>query len=137
MNLKIRTGPEPRTLFVSGAVSAGTAVMIGAFGAHGLRSALPGDMLAIFETGVRYQMYHAFALLATSWAAAQWGSRLPRSVAASGWFFGLGTIFFSGSLYILSITGIGWIGAMTPIGGVLFIAGWITLGYSAWKGARR
>jgi uncharacterized membrane protein YgdD (TMEM256/DUF423 family) len=128
-------GQESRTLFVAGAFSAGTAVMIGAFGAHALRSTIPADMLAVFETGVRYQMYHAIALLATSWSATQWGRSQPRSVAASGWCFGLGTVLFSGSLYVLSITGAGWMGAVTPIGGVLFIAGWITLAYSAYKGA--
>lgn len=135
MNSRAKAGPNPRALFTLGAFSAGTAVMTGAFGAHALRSALAPDMLAVFETGVRYQMYHALALLATSWSATQWGSHRPRSVAASAWCFGLGTVFFSGSLYILSITGAGWIGAVTPIGGVLFIAGWIALGYSAFKGA--
>ncbi len=135
MGSRATGGQEPRALYVLGAFSAGTAVMIGAFGAHALRAALPADMLAVFETGVRYHMYHAIALLATSWSATQWGSSQPRSVAASGWCFGLGTVLFSGSLYILSITGAGWLGAVTPIGGVLFIAGWITLGYSAFKGA--
>ncbi len=137
MDSRTKSGPEPNTLFALGACSAAIAVVMGAFGAHALRSILAADMLAVFETGVRYQMYHALALLATSWSAARWGLNQPRSVAAAGWCFGLGTVFFSGSLYILSVTGAGWIGAVTPIGGVFFVAGWIALGYSAFKGTSR
>jgi uncharacterized membrane protein YgdD (TMEM256/DUF423 family) len=112
-------------LFVAlGALSAFIAVAAGAFGAHALKSRLTPDMLAVFEVGVRYQMYHAFALIACAWAATKWPGTL---VNASGWLFVAGTIVFSGSLYALSLSGVRWLGMITPLGGLAFLAGWICL----------
>ena len=89
-------------------------------------------MLANFETGVRYQMYHALALLAVDWAVERWAaSRLP---AAAGWFFVAGTLLFSFSLYALALSGLGWLGAITPLGGVALAGGWLCLLLAAWRG---
>ncbi len=101
------------------------AVILGAFGAHGLRDKLAPEMLAVFEVGVRYHMYHALALLAVSLAPASlWSS--PATVAAA-WSWVGGILVFSGSLYALTLSGIKWLGAITPIGGVAFIVGWLAL----------
>jgi uncharacterized membrane protein YgdD (TMEM256/DUF423 family) len=113
-----------RTFFALGSLSAGLAVAAGAFGAHALRARLSAGDLATFETAARYQMYHALALLAVAWAAQQWPGALPR---AAGWLFVAGTVVFAGSLYTLVLTGQRWLGAVTPIGGVAFLAGWACL----------
>jgi uncharacterized membrane protein YgdD (TMEM256/DUF423 family) len=120
-----------RTFFILGALSGLVAVALGAFGAHTLRDRLSTDLLSIFETGVRYQMYHALALLLTAWAITRWAG--PFSVAA-GWLFVAGTVIFSGSLYALSLSGVRWLGAITPLGGVAFIVGWLCLALAAWRG---
>src|SRR6478736_8322726 len=113
-----------RTFLLVGAVAGLIAVGFGAFGAHGLRGRLSPDMLAVFETGVRYQMYHALAILAT----AALMSRLDgRAVHVAGWSFTAGILIFSGSLYALALTGTTMLGAITPIGGVAFLAGWAAL----------
>ena len=119
-----------RLFFLAGALSAFVGVAAGAFGAHGLKSRLGEDLLAVFETGVRYQMYHAFALFAAAWAAARWPGALT---GAAGWLFVVGTVVFSGSLYALSLTGQRWLGAITPIGGLAFLAGWLCLAAACWK----
>jgi len=117
-----------RMLAVLGALSAGLAVVAGAFAAHGLRARLAPELLAAFETGARYQMYHALGLLAVAWALGRW----PASAAAvAGWLFVAGTVLFSGSLYLLALGGPSWLGAVTPLGGVCFIAGWAVLAWSA------
>jgi uncharacterized membrane protein YgdD (TMEM256/DUF423 family) len=116
--------------FVMGAITAGIAVVLGAFGAHGLKSRVDPAMLAVFETGVRYQMYHALALLAVGLARVHWPSAL---FSAAGWFFLAGIAIFSGSLYLMTATGARWLGAITPIGGVAFILGWIALAAGAWR----
>jgi uncharacterized membrane protein YgdD (TMEM256/DUF423 family) len=113
-----------RQFFAAGCISGGLAVALGAFAAHALKARLALDMLSVFEVGVRYQMYHAFALLAAAWACARWPGR---AVSAAGWLFIAGTLIFSGSLYALSLTGQRWLGAVTPLGGVAFIAGWLCL----------
>lgn len=119
-----------RTFFLIGALSAFVGVAAGAFGAHGLKERLSAEMLAVFEIGVRYQMYHAFALIVSAWAQTRW----PGSLAnASGWLFVAGTIIFSGSLYALSLTGQRWLGAITPIGGLAFLAGWLCLAGACWR----
>lgn len=108
-----------------GAVAGALAVAAGAFGAHALADRLPVERLATFETGARYLMYHALALVGVALAVARW----PASTAwfqASGWLFILGMALFSGSLFVLSLTGIRWLGAITPLGGVAFIAGWVS-----------
>ncbi|HET6778890.1 MAG TPA: DUF423 domain-containing protein [Gemmatimonadales bacterium] len=113
-----------RVFFGLGAVSAMLAVAAGAFGAHALRARITPEHLTVFETGARYQMYHALALLAVAWAVARWPGSLP---VYAGWLFVLGSILFSGSLYILALTGIRWWGAVTLIGGAAFLAGWLCL----------
>lgn len=120
-----------RVFFTLGALSGLIAVAAGAFGAHTLRDHLSADMLATFETGVRYQMYHALALLFAAWATTRWPGSFT---TAAGWLFVIGTLIFSGSLYILSLTGLRWLGAITPLGGVAFIGGWLLLALAAWRG---
>ena len=114
-----------------GALLAALAVAAGAFGAHGLRGRLSPEMLAVYETGVRYQMYHSLALLAVAWAVARW----PGGPAAfAGWLFVAGIVVFSGSLYVLALSDLRWLGAITPLGGLAFIAGWLLLAWAAWRG---
>jgi uncharacterized membrane protein YgdD (TMEM256/DUF423 family) len=117
-----------RLFFSLGALSALVSVAAGAFGAHALRARLEPQALAVFETGARYQMYHAFGLLAVAWAIARWpgpwGDR-------AGWLFLVGTILFSGSLYALALSGVRWLGAITPLGGVAFLLGWVCLALAA------
>ena len=120
-----------RIFLVVGAALAGLAVAIGAFGAHGLRAMLSAQDLATFETSVRYHMYHALALLAVAWVSDRWPSA---AVTASGWSFVLGILVFSGSLYILVLSGQRWLGAVTPLGGVAFIVGWMLLAWAALRG---
>lgn len=119
-----------RFFFSAGSLSAFLAVALGAFAAHGLKGRLSPEMLNIFEVGVRYQMYHSLALLAVAWASSRWPGP---SVSAAGWFFMGGIIIFSGSLYILIFTGMRWLGAITPIGGVAFLLGWLLLAWGAWR----
>jgi uncharacterized membrane protein YgdD (TMEM256/DUF423 family) len=116
-----------RVFGIVGALSAFIAVAAGAFGAHALRSRLSAEMLAVFETGARYQMYHALALLAVSWSMQRWGNS---QFAWSGWLFIVGTVIFSGSLYVLSLTGMHWLGRITPLGGVSFLLGWLFLAWA-------
>ncbi len=116
-----------KCFFAIGSISAFIAVALGAFGAHGLKGRLDAEMLATFETGARYQMYHAFALLAVAWAQTRWPGT-PVNVA--GWLFVAGMILFSGSLYLLSLTGARWLGAVTPLGGLAFLAGWLCLAWA-------
>jgi uncharacterized membrane protein YgdD (TMEM256/DUF423 family) len=118
-----------RVFFAIGCVSAVVAVALGAFGAHGLRARLGPDLLTTFEIGVRYQMYHALALLAVGLALSRW----PSSAGVlAGWLFVAGTLVFSGSLYVLALSNLRWLGAITPIGGAAFIVGWIVLAWSVW-----
>jgi uncharacterized membrane protein YgdD (TMEM256/DUF423 family) len=117
-----------RVFFGLGALSGMIGVAAGAFGAHALRERLAPDLLAVFETAARYQMYHALALLAVAWATSRW----PGSTAVwAGWLFAAGTLIFSGSLYALALTGIRWLGAVTPIGGLCLLAGWLCLALAA------
>lgn len=117
-----------RLFFAIGALSAFIAVAAGAFGAHGLKARLSPEMLNVFEIGVRYQMFHALALFVVAWAYTRWPVAL---ISASGFLFIGGTVLFSGSLYLLSITGTKWLGAITPFGGLAFLAGWACLGWVA------
>nr|ART40458.1 K511 [uncultured bacterium] len=118
-----------RFFLVAGALSAAVAVMLGAFGAHALRSRLPTDLLAIYQTASQYHVYHALGLLAVGLLAVH----LPASNALrwSGWLMLLGTVLFSGSLYVLAITGQRWLGAITPLGGTAWIAAWLLLAWAA------
>ncbi|MEX2466380.1 MAG: DUF423 domain-containing protein [Gemmatimonadota bacterium] len=120
-----------RIFLALGAGLAGLAVAIGAFGAHGLRATLSAQDLATFETGVRYHMYHALALLTVAWVADRWPTM---AVTAAGWSFVVGILIFSGSLYVLVLSGQRWLGAVTPIGGVAFLLGWLLLAWAALKG---
>jgi uncharacterized membrane protein YgdD (TMEM256/DUF423 family) len=123
-----------------GALSAGLSVAAGAFGAHALRERVEPRLLEVFETAARYQMYHALALFAVAWVvargadvatAAQGGAPGTGMAVAAGWLFVAGTVVFSGSLYAMTFTGIRGLGAITPIGGVCFIAGWVCLAVAA------
>jgi uncharacterized membrane protein YgdD (TMEM256/DUF423 family) len=114
-----------RTFLLIGALLAFLGVAFGAFGAHALRSRLSPEMLSVFETGVRYQMYHAIAVLLVAAAIGHIGN--TRLLAAAGWAFSAGIVLFSGSLYALAFTGVGILGAITPIGGLLFLVGWACL----------
>ena len=109
---------------------AGLGVVAGAFGAHALKQRLSPDLLAVFETGVRYQMYHAFGLLALALILDRWPGW---NVNLAGWLFLTGIILFSGSLYALCLTGTRAWGAITPLGGLCFIAAWAQLAWTAFK----
>ena len=117
-----------------GAASGFIGVAAGAFGAHGLKARLTPELLAVFDTAARYQMIHALALLAVAWAISRWPGR---AAVASGWCFVAGTLIFSGSLYLLALTGVRGLGAITPVGGVLFLCGWLLLALAAWRGGAR
>jgi uncharacterized membrane protein YgdD (TMEM256/DUF423 family) len=113
-----------RLLYLCAALLGAAGVALGAFAGHSLKARLAPDMLAVFETGVRYQMYHAFALFAAAWGFARWQHR---AFAVGGWLFVAGIVIFCGSLYVLSFTGARWLGALTPVGGLAFLAGWLCL----------
>jgi len=118
-------------LFIAGAFLGFLTVAIGAFGAHSLKNKLNPEMLAIFEVGVRYQMYHALALILTALAYSLFSNSF---LSWAGVLFIMGTLVFSGSLYTLALTGIRSIGAITPIGGVILLFGWLTLiGGALWN----
>jgi uncharacterized membrane protein YgdD (TMEM256/DUF423 family) len=121
-----------KTFFLLASVFSGLAVALGAFGAHALNDRLSESLLNTFEIGVRYQFYHALALVAVVVAMNRW----PNAGLAiwAGWLFVAGIVIFSGSLYLLVLTGQRWLGAITPIGGVAFIAGWAILAWVAWRG---
>jgi uncharacterized membrane protein YgdD (TMEM256/DUF423 family) len=119
-----------RTFVALGALCGALAVVAGAFGAHGLRARVTPDMLAVFETGARYGMYHALALVLVGVIAA----RVPEA-ATAGWLFVAGVTIFSGSLFLLVLTGQRWLGAVTPIGGLALIAGWLALAWAVWRSA--
>jgi uncharacterized membrane protein YgdD (TMEM256/DUF423 family) len=121
-----------KTFLLWASVLGGLAVALGAFGAHALSGRLSAADLGTFETAVRYQFYHALALLGVAAVLGRW----PQSGAAlwAGWLFVAGVLIFSGSLYGLVFSGVRWLGAVTPLGGVAMIAGWISLGLAAWRG---
>ncbi len=120
-----------RKLIAIGSVLGGLAVALGAFGAHGLRDILAPSALETFETGVRYQFYHAVAIILAGLVLGRYPSAKLANTA--GWLFMVGVAIFSGSLYLLTITGMRWLGAITPIGGVAFIAGWACLALAVWR----
>ena len=119
-----------KTFLAIGAVMAGLGVILGAFGAHGLKKIAPPETIATFQTGVQYQMYHAFALLFTGILFERFASS---QLTWAGWCFVVGTVLFSGSLYALTVfkargvVGLSAVGAITPFGGLFFIAGWVLL----------
>ena len=121
------------TFIVIAAINGFLGVALGAFAAHSLAAYFSDKprLEANFKTGVQYHFYHAFALLAVAFAAKQFTSSL---IPVAGWLFLLGIILFSGSLYVLSLTGKRWLGAITPLGGVAFLAGWVCLAIGALQG---
>lgn len=125
--------PPAARLGLVAAVSGLLAVVAGAFGSHALRDRLDAGMLAVFETGVRYHLVHALAILAAAWALDRTGRGLA---GTAGWLFVAGTVLFSGSLYALALTGIRLFGLVTPLGGLAFIAGWLVLGLALARSAR-
>jgi uncharacterized membrane protein YgdD (TMEM256/DUF423 family) len=121
-----------RVFLIVGSLSAGIGVALGAFGAHALRGRLTPELANAFEVGVRYQMYHALALLGVAWIATRWPGGATNT---AGWLFVAGTVLFSGSLYLLALTGHRWLGAITPVGGLAFILGWLALAWCALRAA--
>ena len=117
-----------KTFLLLGSVAAFLAVALGAFGAHGLRGRLSPEMMAVFQTGVQYHMSHALALILVAGIMGRMSGWL---IQTAGWCFVAGIIFFSGSLYLLAVTGVTILGAITPIGGLLFLAGWACLAFAA------
>jgi uncharacterized membrane protein YgdD (TMEM256/DUF423 family) len=120
-----------RLFFLLGSLLGGLGVGLGAFGAHGLQRILSADDLSTFEVGVRYQMYHALALLAVAWASSRFESG---AVVWAGWLFVTGIVLFSGSLYLYVLSGPRWLVAITPVGGLAFLVGWALLAWSAFRG---
>lgn len=119
-----------RVLLLLAALFGFTGVGLGAFAAHGLKGQLSAEYLAVFQTGVHYQMLHTLALLAL---AALWQRLGGRLLRAAGVCFCVGILLFSGSLYALTLSGIGALGMITPVGGLMFLAGWLCLGLAAWR----
>lgn len=129
-------GVQMRQLFFFfGGLFGGLGVILGAFGAHTLKARLTPEFLEIFETGVRYQIYHALALLFVALVAEKRSAN--RLLTAGGWLFVVGTLLFSGSLYVLALGGVRWFGTITPVGGTAFIIGWFCLAMAAFWGHGR
>jgi uncharacterized membrane protein YgdD (TMEM256/DUF423 family) len=122
-----------RVFLLLAALAGFTGVALGAFAAHGLKGQLSAEYLAVFQTGVHYQLVHALALFGVALLA----ERLPgRLLTAAGSLFAVGTLLFSGSLYALTLSGLGKLGMITPLGGLCFLAGWLCLGLAAWRSGR-
>jgi len=116
---------DKRSIFyIIGSLFGLTGIALGAFGAHSLKAQISAEMLSVFETGVRYQMYHAFALIVAAWFL---DVRQNRRFEVAAWLFVAGVVLFSGSLYVLAISGITSIGIVTPLGGLAFLGGWLSL----------
>jgi len=123
----------PPSLFIGlASISGFLAVALGAFGAHGLKNRLPADLLAVWQTAVQYQFWHTLALFGVGILLAQGFS--SRALTVSGWLFVAGIVFFSGSLYALCLSNVRWLGAITPIGGTLWLIAWGCLAYASLKG---
>ena len=119
-----------RVFYLCAGAAGFVGVALGAFAAHGLRTKLAPDLFVAFETAVRYQMYHVFALCAAAWAWARWQHKI---FSVAGWLFVAGILVFSGSLYLLALTGNRWLGAITPFGGMALLTGWLCLTVGAWR----
>lgn len=118
-----------RNLLISGSLLAAVGVALGAFGAHALRGRLDPALLATWQTAVQYHLAHALGILLIALLI----PKLGMHATWSGWLMVAGIFLFSGSLYLLAITGVRWLGAVTPLGGLAFIAGWLLLAFAAWK----
>jgi uncharacterized membrane protein YgdD (TMEM256/DUF423 family) len=112
-----------KLFLILGGINAALVVMLGAFGAHGLKTKISAEMLAVYQTGVHYHLFHALGLLVVGLVATQMVDSVY--LKWSGWLMLVGIILFSGSLYVLSVSGLRWLGMVTPFGGVAFIAAWI------------
>jgi uncharacterized membrane protein YgdD (TMEM256/DUF423 family) len=122
----------PGSLFiVLGALSGFVSVAAGAFGAHALRKRLSADLLAVFETGARYQMFHALGLVGIGLLL---GRQASATLDTAGWLFLVGSVLFSGSLYALALSGVRRFGAIAPLGGLAFLGGWLALAWAALRG---
>ena len=115
--------PTAKLFLTLGGINAALVVMLGAFGAHGLKARMSADMLAVYQTGVHYHLFHALGLLVVGLVAMHISD--SAYLRWSGWLMLVGIVLFSGSLYVLSVTGLRWLGAITPFGGVSFIAAWV------------
>lgn len=122
-----------RLFYICAGIAGFFGVALGAFAAHALKARLAPEMLAVFETGVRYHLFHTFAMCAAAWGYARWPGRW---FTMAGWAFVAGIVVFSGSLYLLAVTGERWLGALTPVGGLAFLAGWLMLAWGAYRAAR-
>ena len=120
-----------RTYIIAGAVFAFLAVAAGAFGAHALSARLSARQLSTYEIAARYQMYHALALFIVAWLMTRWPD--ATELVWAGRFFIAGIVIFAGTLYGIALGGPGWLGAITPIGGVLFLLGWAAIAWTAWR----
>jgi uncharacterized membrane protein YgdD (TMEM256/DUF423 family) len=121
--------PVARTFIALGSINAALAVILGAFGAHALKARISPEMLSVYHTASQYHFYHALGMLLVGILAGQ--LRSGGALQLSGFLMLAGIVLFSGSLYLLAVTGITWLGAITPLGGVAFIAAWIVLAYAA------
>ena len=115
--------PTAKLFLILGGISAALVVMLGAFAAHGLKARMTAEMLAVYQTGVHYHLFHALGLLAVGLVATQIADSVY--LKWSGWLMLAGIILFSGSLYVLSVSGLRWLGMVTPFGGMAFIAAWV------------
>lgn len=131
MTSEVTTDAGARPLVRVACLAMALGVGLGAFGAHGLRDRLAPDLLAVYETGVRYHLVHGLAALIAALAP---GGLDPRRSRRAGWGFVLGIALFSGSLYVLALTGVRWLGAVTPLGGVTWIAAWLLLAAASRRG---
>ncbi|MBI3574394.1 MAG: DUF423 domain-containing protein [Gammaproteobacteria bacterium] len=125
---------DARWFLLLGAANAALAVLLGAFGAHSLKTHLVADMMAVYQTGLQYHLFHALGLLAVGLAALHLSD--SKWLRWSGWLMLAGIFIFSGSLYLLSITGLRWLGAVTPLGGITFIAAWVLFAVAIVKGRK-
>jgi len=119
-----------KALLVIGSLNAALAVILGAFGAHGLKARVDAQLLAVWQTASEYHFYHALGLLLVGLLAKQFSTA---GIVTSGWVMLAGTLVFSGSLYLLVLTGQRWLGAITPIGGTALIIAWLMLAWSLYK----
>ena len=124
---------DARRFLLLGAANAALAVLLGAFGAHSLKTHLSADMMAVYQTGLQYHLFHALGLLAVGFALKQIGDSVW--LRWSGWLMLAGIVIFSGSLYVLSATGWKWLGAVTPLGGLSFIVAWVLFAVAATRGS--
>jgi uncharacterized membrane protein YgdD (TMEM256/DUF423 family) len=125
--------PVARTFIALGSINAALAVILGAFGAHALKARLSPEMLSVYHTASQYQFYHALGMLLVAALASQLNS--SGALRLSGFLMLAGIVLFSGSLYLLAVTGVTWLGAITPLGGLAFIAAWVVLAYAAVRAA--